>query len=256
MTMMAPIGAGSAMATFTAFLAFHYDMVEVIRRIEAAELSEASEGGERAMMFQVFARLKAAVIGDGGTAGGALGDPHADPRYVMAALADELMLHEVAWSGRAWWADNLLEQHLFRSSICGEKIFRLARDLIEGRLPGRTDLAMAILLALGLGFRGRYRGVGDGGAIQDLRVRLYEMIYRRPPTRGIDWEGSMPDVAVPTLAPGLERRQRPPRLRPWLLLIAVLTVGYWAVSYLMWNGITADLLANAQAVANPVLRKP
>ncbi len=180
MTMMAPLGTGSAMTTFTAFLAFHHDLVEVIRQVEAAELSEASEGGEREMMFQVFARLKAAVTGDGGAAR-VLGEPHADPRYVMAALADELMLHEVAWRGAAWWADNLLEQHLFSSSICGEKIFRLARDLVEGRMPGRTDLAMAILLALGLGFRGRYRGVDDGGAIQDLRARLYEVIYRRPP---------------------------------------------------------------------------
>lgn len=256
MTMMAPIGAGSAMTTFTAFLAFHYDLVDVIRRIEAAELSEASEGGEREMLFQVFATLKAAVIGGGGMTGGTLGDPLTDPRYVMAALADEVMLHEVAWHGRIWWADNLLEQHLFHSSICGERIFRLARDLIEGRLPGRTDLAMAILLALGLGFRGRYRGVDDGGTIQGLRVRLYEIIYRRPPAHGIDWDSAMPDMAVPALAPGLERRQRPPRLRPWLLLIAVLTVGYSVVSYATWSSITADLLASARAVANPMVRQP
>ncbi len=255
MTMMAPLGTGSAMTTFTAFLAFHHDLVEVIRQVEAAELSEASEGGEREMMFQVFARLKAAVTGDGGAAR-VLGEPHADPRYVMAALADELMLHEVAWRGAAWWADNLLEQHLFSSSICGEKIFRLARDLVEGRMPGRTDLAMAILLALGLGFRGRYRGVDDGGAIQDLRARLYEVIYRRPPNRRIDWESSMPEMAVPSLAPGAERRQRSPRLRPWLLLIALLLMGYCVASYGVWNAVTTDLLASAHAVAHPGVSRP
>lgn len=254
MTMMAP--GGPAMATFTAFLSFHHELLAVIGQIEAAELSETSEGGEREMCFQVFARLKAAVSGHGAMIGGGTSDSYLDARYVMAALADEMMLHEVTWGGHGWWADNLLEHHLFRSSLCGEKIFRLGHDLLEGRLPGRTDLAMAILLALGLGFRGRYRGVDDRGAILDLRLRLYEMVYRRPPPRRIDWEESMPEMAVPSLAPGKERRQRRPQLRLWLVLIAVLAVGYWVASYGLWNGITRDLRANAQAVANPALRQP
>jgi type VI secretion system protein ImpK len=255
MSVIAPIGAGSAMTAFDAFLAFHHDMVAVIGDVEGGYLSEASAGGLRELRFQVFGQLKAAVLAGGGISGG-LGDPHADPRYVMAALADELMLHDVNWDGRTWWADNLLEQHLFRSSISGEKIFRLGRDLVEGKLPGRTDLAMAILLALGLGFRGRYRGVDDGGAIRELRARLYEMIYRRPPPRGIDWDGAMPDVVVPALARDSERRQRPARLRAWLLLIALLTVGYAAASHALWSGVTTELLASARTLANPSLRQP
>lgn len=256
MTAAALLATGSTVTAFKAFLAFHHDMAAVIGEIEDGRLSPESAGGLREMRLQAFTRLKAAVTGGDGTLGGRLGDQHLDPRYVMAALADELMLHEVAWDGRGWWADNLLEQHLFQSSICGEKIFRLGRDLVENRLPGRPDLAMVILLALTLGFRGRYRGVDDGGAVHELSLRLYELIYRRPPPRGIDWEGVMPDMAVPTLAPGHERRQRVPRLRSWLLVIVLLAAGYWAVSHVLWNGITADLLAIARSVANPALRLP
>lgn len=256
MTAVTPLAAGSAVTAFKAFLAFHHAMAAVIGEIEDGRLSPESAGGVQEMRLLVFSRLKAAVIGGDGTLGGRLGDQHLDPRYVMAALADELMLHEVDWDGRGWWADTLLEQHLFQSSICGEKIFRLARDLVESRLPGRPDLAMVILLALSLGFRGRYRGVDDGGVVRELSLRLYELIYRRPPPRGIDWDGVMPDMAVPALAPGDERRQRVPRLRGWLLLIVLLMVGYWVASHMLWNGITADLLGIARSVAMPALRQP
>ncbi len=66
----------------------------------------------------------------------------------------------------------------------------------------------------------------------------------------------MPEMAVPSLAPGAERRQRSPRLRPWLLLIALLLMGYCVASYGVWNAVTTDLLASAHAVAHPGVSRP
>ena len=75
----------------------------------------------------------------------------------MAAVADEVLLHGPAWPGQEAWPATLLEEALYGSRIAGERIFRTAHDLVESQ-PRRSGVAVSILLALMLGFRGRYHG--------------------------------------------------------------------------------------------------
>lgn len=210
---------------------------------EAAESVAPGPGG--VTMVDLFLRLRVAICPNGTPAPSTDGRP--DITYVMAAMADEAMLHQVDWPGREQWMAILLEQSLFSTRVAGEEIFDLGRGIIDGAIIGRTDLAAAILLALSLGFRGRYRGIPDKGAINEMRRQLYEHVYNQPPPSGNTVLRTMLPSA---LLPVLEETsiQKLPRLMPWFLGIAA-AVGFWMVSSAMiWNHSTRPVLEMADQV--------
>lgn len=234
------------------FLAFHAVLVEIKRLAATATVETiAAEDGEGTTLVapggvevvDLFLRLRSAICPEGAPPPSADGLP--DIGYVMAALADEAMLHEVDWPGREQWMGTLLETALYRSRVSGEEVFAIAQGIIDGSVIGRSDLGMAILLALSLGFRGRWRGVDDRGAIDELRRQLYEHVYRQPCT-GIDWHGALPGALGPVLDGG--RLRRVPRLAPWVALIALSVVATLAASHVIWADNVAPLLALAADV--------
>lgn len=231
------------------FLAFHAELVEV-KRLAGAMLGGPAEtvvaDGDTLTqaaavdVVDLFLRLRVAICPEGTPPVSADGLP--DIGYVMAALADESLLHEVDWPGREQWMGTLLESSLYHSRVSGEEVFTLAHGIVDGSVVGRSDLSAAILLALSLGFRGRWRGVEDHGAIDDLRRQLYEHLYRRPPG-GIDWRDALPGALLPVLDQGSLRRV--PRLAPWLVAMAVSVLATVAVAHWMWSDAMASMLALA-----------
>lgn len=233
------------------FLAFHSELVEV-KRLAGAMLGEvaapvATEGdiATRTVpgavdVVDLFLRLRVAICPEGTPPASTDGLP--DIGYVMAALADEALLHEVDWPGREQWMGTLLESSLYQSRVSGEEVFALAQGIIDGSVVGRSDLSTAILLALSLGFRGRWRGVEDHGAIDEVRRQLYEHLYRRPPG-GIDWHAALPGALLPVLDNGGLRRV--PRLSPWLVAMAVSVLATLAVAHWLWTAAMMPLLEMA-----------
>lgn len=154
-------------------------------------------------------------------------------QFVMAALADELLLLEVSWEGREAWLHFLLEQKLFRTSSAGEKFFSFAEALIESRARDRLrrDLACVFLLALKLGFQGQYRGRQGVVELDQLRRRLLQFINagRR------DTADAEPMFAQAYLYPLSEKEQsRLAPMRRWyrwggiaLLVYLLLSTGVW-----------------------------
>ncbi|MCR6632330.1 MAG: DotU family type IV/VI secretion system protein [Magnetospirillum sp.] len=242
-----------ARAAMQRFLAFHAELVEV-KRLAAATLVHAEtvgegEGGidvaarvrpEQMGVVDLFLRLRVAICPQGTPVPGADGLP--DIGYVMAALADEALLHEVDWPGRDQWMGTLLEMSLYHSRVSGEEVFAIAHGIVDGSVVGRPDLAAAILLALSLGFRGRWRGLDDHGAIDELRRQLYEILYRQP-AGGIDWRGAMPDALGPVLSGGSLHRVA--RLTPWLVAMAVSALATLALADWIWGEAINPVLALA-----------
>lgn len=224
------------------FLAFNAELVEV-KRLAGAALATPAEDSPAAGVVDLFLRLRVAICPEGLPPPSTDGLP--DIGYVMAALADEAMLHEVDWPGREQWMGTLLESSLYNSKVSGEEVFALAQGIVDGTVTGRSDLAAAILLALSLGFRGRWRGAEDHGAIDDLRRALYEHLYRRPPA-GIDWNAALPGALLPVLEDGGLRRM--PRLAPWLVAMAVSALATLVVSHWMWTDATDELLELAAGI--------
>jgi type VI secretion system protein ImpK len=102
---------------------------------------------------------------------------HTLAQYVMAAMADEIFIFEIEWTGRDAWIDLLLERKLFRSRNAGAKFFELADQLLHAHQHStlHADIASVFLLALQLGFKGRHRGSEGEAALRTYRQKLYQI---------------------------------------------------------------------------------
>jgi type VI secretion system protein ImpK len=104
--------------------------------------------------------------------------------FIMSALADEFFLN-LTWEGRQYWEDHLLESRLFGTHDAGDIFFKNLDNFLGARDPMRRDLAEVYLLALGLGFQGKYRNTEDGGTLKAYRHQLYIFVIIPLQTRKI-----------------------------------------------------------------------
>ena len=237
--------------TWTQFRRFYGELAAAEREITGGVAvtaeAERTDGGEQiGLARRVFTRLHR-TLGElgfgGGRPGGGVG---MDAGYVMAALADEALLHRIDWFGRASWDAMLLEDALYGTRIAGERIFAVAEEQANGRAAFQPDLALTILLALQLGFRGRYRGGDDEGAVPRLRLRLYELLCHRPSSRELEWRDSFAAAYSPTL--GEDRLAHLPPLRPWLTAIATIAAVLLLVTHVAWYRAVHSVVEQADQV--------
>ena len=158
--------------------------------------------------------------------------------YVMAALADEIFILELDWPGREAWLDVLLEHRLFKTRNAGSHFFSMAHDLvqIQSRDNLYVDLAAVFLLALALGFRGRYRGQQGHAALQEIRLQLYKLVNQknRPgvPERAAGERYAFIQAYQHTLQGTEDARLAP--VSPWLALGGYALLGYLMLSVVVW----------------------
>jgi type VI secretion system protein ImpK len=98
--------------------------------------------------------------------------------FAMVSLADELLIMELDWPGRAHWHEVLLEQQIFQSCSAGEVFYHHIDELLA---DGNYDLlerqlAALYLLALRLGFCGRHRE--DEEKLLYYRKKLLNIVNR------------------------------------------------------------------------------
>lgn len=152
--------------------------------------------------------------------------------YVMAALTDELFILEIDWPGRDAWMDTLVEYRLFRSRNAGVRVFEMANALLAEPVIDRlqADVAAVIVLALRLGFKGRYRGGQGEAELRRLRARLFRVVERehdgglQPPT--------FPQASGQTQSGGTPQRLAP--LSPWYIGAALALLAYVLLSSVVW----------------------
>lgn len=156
-------------------------------------------------------------------------------RYAMAALADEIMLLDPdlpPWSGRDAWLGVLLERRLYGTNDAGQRFFVLADQVLAAsdRSALRLDLASVFLLALQLGFRGRYRGAEGAARLADYRRRLH-LVARR----SAQAESGLPAFpqAYEQLLSG-EKEQRFAPLRRWYGPGIMAACAYLLISTGVW----------------------
>lgn len=161
-------------------------------------------------------------------------------RYVMVALADEIFLHS-EWPGRAEWNFNLLETQLYQSHIGGESFFKgCDRLLVSTRDAMKLDLAKVYLLALALGFQGKYRGADRGGDLGRYRRRLYQHIVQGSHRLFEDPKSLFTGTDEHTLSNG-ELKLLPP-VRAWVVRLVAVIVLAIGVQHLLWHYLlTPDL---------------
>jgi len=170
-----------------------------------------------------------------------------EAQYVMAALADEIFLN-TQWSGRDYWTNHLLESHFFNTNIAGEEVFRRAEKLLREPERGFSDSYTVYLLALSLGFRGKYRDREDGGRIDEMRRRLFIRVYHRKPQLCGDGRRLFTDCYDHTLDLGVAKKMPSPGR--WFLALAAAVVVWLAISTLVWHGLTDGMEAGLAKIRN------
>jgi type VI secretion system protein ImpK len=162
-----------------------------------------------------------------------------DVGYVMAAVADEVLLHGPEWPGQESWSETLLEEALYGSRVAGERIFRTAHELLAAQLS-RSAVAVSVLLALMLGFRGRFHGTDDRGEIAALKERLFGVIFHLPYPVQVDFQTLLSEGAPRPL--DQPSRRRLPSLRPWLMAIVLVVISYIVLSDALWRSAVSQIL--------------
>lgn len=201
----------------------------------------APDGGMRASTFvwqrlvSLFERQEAQAWRYGGTYGAEF---YKEAQYVMVALADEIFLN-TEWEGHRSWVSNLLESKIFRTHVAGERFFqRLDRLLVE-RDPVYRDLAAVYLMALSLGFRGKYRGRDDRDRLGDYRRQLFNFVFRRKPDLDSPARQMFPEAYYHTQRGETKRKLQNPRA--WLILLCAVVIAYVALTHGIWMKLTGRL---------------
>ncbi|HEV2145810.1 MAG TPA: DotU family type IV/VI secretion system protein [Longimicrobiaceae bacterium] len=176
---------------------------------------------------------------DAGKRGGEFGASlYREAQYVMAALGDEVFLG-LEWQGKGAWEDNLLETRLFGTHTAGEQFFRRLDQLLKDRDPVHRELGAVYLMALCLGFKGRFRGTVRLGELEEYRRQLFSFVFRRQPSLLKGERKLFPQAYAHTVAEA--PRVALPHTGRWLAALAVVVVFYLAVSHGLWRDVTLPL---------------
>jgi len=184
-------------------------------------------------------------------ASGPMLDYYRQAQYVMVAAADEVFV-ELPWSGAAYWRANLLETEQFGTRSAGEALFARIEALLERADPKDVELAAVYLTALALGFRGRYAGREDFGAIDGYKQRLYQFVFGKRSDLGDPFRKIVPQCYDATITSGEGRKLRSPRVWWWA---AAAVVAVWLVaSQIAWMELTAPMRVRLDAIHQQVER--
>lgn len=158
--------------------------------------------------------------------------------YVMVSLADEVFVN-LDWPAKVHWEGNLLEQKIFGSHSAGQSFYDRLNHLLENKSQTNTELAIIYLTALGLGFRGKFRGLDDQGFIVDYKEKLYRFIYQYEPYLYKDNRPLFVEANNHTLDNSTPKVL--PNARNWYFIFFGIGFSYLMVSFLIWYSNTAQI---------------
>ncbi len=231
-------------------LEFHTELVALRR-----QLSEQVEPGDQGLaLAKLSERLRgqldwqsAQALGQGGRF---VHEYELEARYLKVALADEMLIGLTDWPLRDEWIACPLEQQLFGTRSAGERVFDRIERLLREAQPARRDMAQQYLLALSMGFQGRYRGGGrPQEVLQKWRLDLYRFIAGGPPDEAMlpgreeDFHDLgrrlMPQAYAHTASDA--PLQRLPSPRRWMIVFVLLALALLLASQWIWHAGTAPL---------------
>ncbi|WP_051711310.1 DotU family type IV/VI secretion system protein [Andreprevotia chitinilytica] len=161
-------------------------------------------------------------------------------QYVMAALADEIMLLEFNWPGKKDWPAVLLEARLFQTRVSGGRFFELHQKLLGVQRPAQlhVELGMVMLSALQLGFRGELRGDHLALQLADVRHRLYRFVSTRRPEA--DGTHAFQQAYEQQRSGAQDQRLAP--IKPWIRAAGATLLGLSLASVLVWLVLVQSFL--------------
>ena len=241
------------------FRKFYRDVVS-LRRVVSGKgqvllrpLADAGEGPAEHMVASAVSEYLCSELRKGALAATQFGGTYAarlyrEAEFVMAALADEIFLHHVNWYGQSDWKDNLIEARMFESYSAGNVFFDNLDSLLKKADRADLGLATIYLLALQLGFEGKYRGTVAKQDLYDYRHRLFVFIMKREPQIAANEGPLFPEAYSRTINADSDRKWLPSSRR-WFAAIIVFLIFYALVSFLIWGRYIDPILE----VINPFI---
>jgi type VI secretion system protein ImpK len=171
-------------------------------------------------------------------AGPAGAEFHRQALYVMAALADETFVH-LDWEGRDYWLNHLLEWRIFRSHSAGDLFFRGIEDLLKREDDSAVEVASVYLMALALGFRGKYWSQERQPLLDSYRARLFAFIARRDPELAQPVQRLFPQAYRNTIQTSAPLKLVTPR--PWLWALGIVFLVWIVAAHLLWWNLTGPM---------------
>ncbi|MGF1476128.1 MAG: DotU family type IV/VI secretion system protein [Geminicoccaceae bacterium] len=156
-----------------------------------------------------------------------------EAQLLMAALADELFIHEIEWPGRAEWRRTTVESQLFGTNNAGNIVFDRLDELLNTGDAAKVELACLYLHALRLDFQGRYRGTGSAEILLRYRKRLFAFIANRDADLANPDRRLFPEAYDATIDLPLARPM--PHVARWLVALAGFVAFYLVTSHLIWS---------------------
>lgn len=193
-------------------------------------------------LVTLFQRQAITAWKNGGSYGA---ESYKESQYVMVALADEIFLH-MEWEGQRAWGANLLESKIFRSHAAGQVFFENLDILLREQNPINRDLATVYLMALSLGFKGKYYGTDDRGKLAHYRHQLFTFIYGREPDLDDETRYVFREAYYHNVREESQRKLSDPR--KWIVVLCLVLVVYIAASQALWMQFTRELNTVNQSI--------
>lgn len=207
---------------------------------------ELRQGAAQRVSDLLMATLERQAL-EAGRRSGELGASfHREAQYVMATLADEVFLH-LEWEGRGTWAANLLETRMFGSHVGGDLFFRRLDALLQEQDAVKRPLVGVYLMALSLGFQGRYRGRDAGEILSAFRRRAFAFVFPGHLSVLKGERRLFPEAYEHTASGG--EPVRLPRARRWIAAAAATVVLYLFASHQAFVTATGDVRMAADSLA-------
>ncbi|UNM06507.1 MAG: DotU family type IV/VI secretion system protein [Holosporaceae bacterium] len=185
---------------------------------------------------EIRERLEAVLTGQyrelGSSKGGYAARYYEEAQYIMVSLADEMFIN-LNWAGKEEWEDNLLESLMYNTQDAGDKFFEnLDMFLDRGHSSQTTDMAALYLIALGLGFKGKYRDAEYEGTLAKYKERLYRYITSEDPQLLYNQSHLFPESYTNII--GDRQSVQMPNIRTWWISLCVIGVGFVIGSSIIW----------------------
>jgi type VI secretion system protein ImpK len=207
----------------------------IVRLRQEIEVGEVEVTVDRAQ-GELRAYMDEQLSGDDEEVGYHLGEAL---KKVMVALADDTFLHLGShWPGRAAWLSNPLEKQIFGTQTIGGAFFQHIDELLATRDKSKEEVATAYLVALLLGFKGRYRGREEDKLVS-YRQRLAYFVSLGQKGSVDETKPIFPDAYAHTVKK--DPTAMLPDSRRYVRLLALVVVGYIGVAHLVWHVQTNEV---------------
>lgn len=161
-----------------------------------------------------------------------------DAKYIMAVLADEIFLN-LQWEGAKFWRYTLLEKQIFQTEIAGDKFFTMLDEIVTDF--NNEEMAFLYLMALSLGFKGRYRDIKNSDEhIGWYKDRLYSILNTKSARLYFPGRSHMIESCYDYVYAENDNSQLPD-YRFWAYCVLSVVFAYILISHFVWADITDDI---------------